>query len=118
MAIYTGLNVGNYLSDVENQSESLRNLGLNRLDLDHIRGIQNLDLTTNQLHNLSGLDIDQEKENFANYQSGIAVGRDALKIGGIERETNFNLSIERLWFLLPLCDTWSAYNLAVRLHNC
>lgn len=94
MAIYTGLNVGNYLSDVENQSESLRNLGLNRLDLDHIRGIQNFDLTTNQLHNLSGLDIDQEKENFANYQSGIAVGRDALKIGGIERETNFNLRID------------------------
>ncbi len=94
MAIYTGLNVGNYLSDVENQSESLRNIGLNRLDLDHIRGIQNYDLTTAQLHNLSGLDIDQEKENYSNYQSSIAVGNDALLLGGIERETNFNLRID------------------------
>ena len=93
MAIYTGLNVGNYLSDVDNQSESLRNLGLNRLDLDHVRGIQNFDVTTNQLHNLSGLDIDQEKENFANYQSAVSVSRDALLIGGIERETNFNLRL-------------------------
>ena len=94
MAIYTGLNVGNYLSDVENQSQSLRNLGLNRLDLDHIRGIQNYDVTTTQLHNLSGLDIDQEKENYSNYQSSLAVGNDALLLGGIERETNFNLRLD------------------------
>ena len=93
MAIYTGLNVGNYLSDVDNQSESLRNLGLNRLDLDHIRGIQNFDVTTNQLHNLSGLNVDQEKENFSNYQSAVSVSRDALLIGGIERETDFNLRL-------------------------
>lgn len=93
MAIYVGLNTGNYLSDVDNQAESLRNLGLNRLDLDHIRGIQEEGVTTNQLHNLSGLDVDQEKSNFSNYTSALYVSRRLSEVPTINLPTDFNLRI-------------------------
>ena len=59
MSIFIGLNVGNYLSDVDNQPEALRNLGLNRLDLNHIRGIQAAGMTKKSLHNFSGLNVDR-----------------------------------------------------------
>lgn len=93
MSIFIGLNVGYYLSDVNNQNQALRNLGLNRLDLDHIRGAQELGVTTSALHNLSGLDIDQEKRNWANYQSSLSVTRSLEDIGGVNLETDFNLRI-------------------------
>lgn len=93
MSIFIGLNVGNYLSDVDNQTQALRNLGINRLDLDHIRGVQAEGLTTEMFHNLSDLDIDQEKQNFANYMSSLSIISSLNKIGTVNQLTDFNLRL-------------------------
>ncbi len=93
MSIFIGLNVGNYLSDVDNQTEALRNLGINRLDLDHIRGVQAEGLTTEMFHNLADLDVDQEKNNFANYLSSLSIVGSLNKIGTVNQLTDFNLRL-------------------------
>lgn len=65
MTIYTGLRVSNNLGDVNNVNESLRNLGLDRNDLNHIRGLSDVEgFGRLQLHMLSGLDVDQEKQTY------------------------------------------------------
>ncbi len=65
MAIFTGLNLGFYLGDVNNLKDSLSNLGLEYDDLDRIRGLSNL-ITRRQLHLLSNLDRDYEKAHYSN----------------------------------------------------
>ena len=65
MAIFTGLNLGFYLGDVNNLKDSLSNLGLEYDDLDKIRGLSNI-ITRRQLHLLSNLTRDYEKAHYSN----------------------------------------------------
>ena len=69
MSIFTGLNVALHLNDVNNPNESLRNLGLDRRDFDHIRGLSAVLETRNQLHLLANLDVDAQKATYSNYRS-------------------------------------------------
>jgi plastocyanin len=94
MSIFIGLNVGNYLSDVDNQPEALRNLGLNRLDLNHIRGVQAAGMTKKSLHNFSGLNVDQEKVNFSNYMSALVVAGELNNLGDISVSADYNVRID------------------------
>lgn len=69
MAKFIGLNTGFYLNDVNDLELSLKNLGVNRDDLDHIRGIASAGLTKQMLHLLGNLDLDQEKQQFSLFKS-------------------------------------------------
>ena len=76
MAIYTGLNVSLHLNDLNNSSESLRNLGMDRKDFDHIRGLSNVLETRNQLHLLGNLDVDQQKQTYLMYRSATSMSTE------------------------------------------
>lgn len=92
MAIYKGLNVSLYLGDVENLTQALANLGLEINDLDRIRGL-GTSITRSELHLLSGLDIDQEKENYALFRSANILTNEMLAIEDITRPLNFNIRV-------------------------
>jgi len=94
MSIFIGLNVSNYLSDVADQPTALRNINLNRADLDHIRGLQSSGLTRDGLHNLSGLNVDQEKQNFANAAGAEVVTRELLDTPTLLDDSNFNIRLD------------------------
>jgi hypothetical protein len=72
MAIYRGLNVFLYLSDVDNLNEALINLGLNINDLNRIRGLSD-SITEGELHLLGGLVDDNEKETYSLYRSAFQI---------------------------------------------
>ena len=61
MSIFTGLNVALHLNDVNNPNESLRNLGLDRRDFDHIRGLSAVLETRNQLQESQALQYHYHK---------------------------------------------------------
>lgn len=75
MAIFRGLNTSLYLGDVDNLNTALNNLGLNINDLNRIRGLAD-DITTAELHLLSGLESDQEKETYSAYRSSFTINSD------------------------------------------
>lgn len=92
MAIYKGLNVAFYLGDVDNLTDSLRNLGLDIDDLERIRGL-GTNITTEQLHLLSGLDIDQEKENYSLYRSSVKLENWLVSLKDISKPLDYNLRV-------------------------
>lgn len=92
MAIYKGLNVSLYLGDVDNLTNSLSNLGLELADLDRIRGL-GTNITTAELHLLSGLDLDQEKETYSLYRSANVLNNELLSIQDISRPLDFNIRV-------------------------
>lgn len=73
MAKYIGLNTGFYLNDVNDLEESLSNLGINKEDLDHIRGMASAGITKQMFHLLGNLDLDQEKDQFSLYRAGTLI---------------------------------------------
>ena len=92
MAIFTGLNISNYLSDVDNKSQSLRNLGLDRRDFNRIRGLNEV-ITTDQLHMLSGLDEDYEKTSYSLYRSAVTINNELKNIGDFTEGLDFNVRL-------------------------
>ncbi len=93
MAIYTGLNVSLHLNDVNNSSESLRNLGMNRKDFDHIRGLSNVLETRNQLHLLGNLDVDQQKQTYLMYRSAVSMGAELDNIDDTNKPLPYDIRI-------------------------
>ena len=85
MAIYRGLNVQKAMNDVDNKAQSLINLGLDQRDLALISGIAAAGITTNELHTLAGLVVDQKKSLYSLGESaetleGILTGLQDIQV--------------------------------------
>ena len=93
MAIYTGLNVSLHLNDVNNSNESLRNLGMDRKDFDHIRGLSTVLQTRNQLHLLGNLDVDQQKQTYLMYRSAASMGYELDNIDDTNKPLPYDIRI-------------------------
>lgn len=66
MAIYFGLNVNKNLTEIDNKTETLKNLNLNIEDLDYIRGVTDPGgVSRDDFRTLAGLDLDFEKYSVA-----------------------------------------------------
>ena len=94
MSIFTGLNVALHLNDVNNPNESLRNLGLDRRDFDHIRGLSAVLETRNQLHLLANLDVDAQKATYSNYRSANSMKAELDNIDDINKGLEYDLRID------------------------
>ena len=85
MASYRGLNVQKAMNDVDNKAQSLINLGLDQRDLALISGIAAAGITTNELHTLAGLVVDQKKSLYSLGESaetleGILTGLQDIQV--------------------------------------
>ena len=85
MASYRGLNVQKAMNDVDNKAQSLINLGLDQRDLALISGIAADGITTNELHTLAGLVVDQKKSLYSLGESaetleGILTGLQDIQV--------------------------------------
>ena len=93
--IYRGLNVSKALIDVDNSLAALDNLGLDKADLDLIYGLTDSEiaLTTNDIHNVSGLVDDQDKTLQAQRRVASIIVRDLADVGDIRSSLRSNFHI-------------------------
>ena len=93
MAIYRGLNVQKAMNDVDNKAQSLVNLGLNQKDLELIRGVS-ATISTNELHTLAGLVVDQKKSLYSLGESAETVENLLVGLDDIQVPQEYNISYD------------------------
>jgi len=95
MAIFRGLNIAKGMIDVDDPRIALRNLGLNRADLDLIRGLTQpgTDVTVTDFHAVSKL-IEPQKTTLQSLASTAETTNDVLEsVSDIRVPMDFNMSI-------------------------
>lgn len=96
MATFIGLNLRFLLNDAFDKNAALRNIGLNREDLERISGLSEAikggDTGEREdMRTLSNLDLDQEKELYALRISGEAVSNNVIGIGDIGQPLDLDI---------------------------
>ena len=96
MAIYRGLNTQVSLNDVDSKTEALRNLNLDKRDLDVIFGVSKGDnnITDLDLRMISGLDIDYGKEAKALQEGSNIISQEINEYADISNELRLNADID------------------------
>ena len=96
MAIFRGLNTQVSLNDVDSKTEALKNLNLNKLDLDVIFGITDGDnaITNLDLRMISSLDIDYGKEAKALEEGSNTITAEIGDFTDITNELRLNVDLD------------------------